>query len=488
VFYDLPVEIFQELEMKQKFLLILLVVLTVVCVQAAPILGQANPPPSVLQMPAEIAGGRPVTITIVDKPASSDAAGLQAWTDQVARFTTAYPNVTVNGLEYVYAPDTFSALVAGQQVPTLFRVYLTDPQKYIDLGVAADLSTIIDANNLRDVYNPNILDIGIKDNKVYGLPNGAYAMGIGYNLTMLQAAGITAPPTTWDELRDDAKKLTDRANGVSGFSFINDGSGAAGWHFTIISYTFGATPTDLIGMGSDGKLTASFGSGATVDALNFIKELRWTDDVLPHDTINWPDNGSALGTGQAAMVMMAGDQYGWIKNQFPDLDMSTLGFAPIPAGPGGQVSLTGGDMLMVSAAASADEQEAATYFALWRQLDPTEYQTSLEAQKASANPVIGGPKLPLFVGDYEAAREAFEKPYDTLPYDNYSAFLDAISSGSVKLQVEPTPAGQDYYSVVGAVLSSVVNDQTVDPAQALADAAQTFQTTTLDPLNSAPSS
>src|ERR1700686_4953243 len=69
--------------------------------------------PSVVKMPAQIAGGRPVTISIPDKPASSDAAGLKAWSDQVARFTALYPNVTVNGIEYVYDPVTFSALVAG---------------------------------------------------------------------------------------------------------------------------------------------------------------------------------------------------------------------------------------------------------------------------------------------------------------------------------------------------------------------------------------
>jgi multiple sugar transport system substrate-binding protein len=441
--------------------------------------------PSAVKMPAQIAGGRPVTITIVDKPASSDAASLKVWTDQVARFTKAYPNVTVKSLEYIYAPDTFAALVAGKQVPTLFRVYLTDPQKYIDLGVAADLSKIVDANNLRKIFNPSISNLGTKADKIYGLPNGAYAMGLGYNIPMLKAAGITTPPATWEEVRADAKKLTDRSKGISGFSFINDGSGAAGWHFTIISYTFGAKPTDLVASAGDGKYTAGFGKGAPVDALNFIKQLRWTDDVLPHDTINWPDNGTLLGTGKAVMVLMAGDQYGWIKTQLKDIDMSTLGFAPIPSGPGGQVSLAGGDMLMVSSAASADEQEAATYFALWRLLDPAEDQLNLEAQKASGNPVIGGPKLPLFVGDYEAAREAFEKPYYTLPYDNYSSFLNAITSGKVKLQVEPSPAGQDYYAAVGPVLTSVLTDQSVDPAKALAEASQTFQNTTLDHLNAA---
>src|SRR5579859_2503684 len=441
--------------------------------------------PSVVQMPAQIAGGRPVTISIVDKPPSSDAAGLKAWTDQVARFEKMYPNVTVNGSEYSYAPDTFAALVAGGQVPTLFRVYLTDPQKYIDLGVAADITKIVDANNLRKIFTPDILNLGIKDNKVYGLPHGAYAMGLGYNIPMLKAAGISAPPTTWDELRADAKKLTDRSKGISGFSFINDGTTAAGWHLTIISYTFGAKPTDLITPAGNGKYTAGFGTGTPVDALNFIKQLRWTDDVLPHDTVDWPTNGTLLGTGKAAMVMMAGSQYEWIKTQLKDVDMTTLGFAPLPSGPGGVVSLIGGDTYMVSSAASADEQEAATYFALWSQLDPDEHVLNMNSQKASGNPV-GGPDLPLFVGSYEAARETFDKPFYTLPYDNYSSFLNAVTSGKVKLQVEPTPAGQDYYAAVATVLTSVLTDQTVDPAKALADAAKTFQATTLDHLGQPP--
>src|SRR5215510_2278823 len=148
-----------------RLALVLCMLMLITSIAFGSVHAQDNSVPSVLKMPDSIAGGRPVTITIVDKPASSNAAGLQAWTDQVARFTKAYPNVTVNGLEYVYAPDTFAALVAGKQVPTLFRVYLTDPQKYIDLGVAADLTKIIDANGLRKIFNPDTFNLGIKDNK-----------------------------------------------------------------------------------------------------------------------------------------------------------------------------------------------------------------------------------------------------------------------------------------------------------------------------------
>jgi ABC-type glycerol-3-phosphate transport system substrate-binding protein len=433
-------------------------------------------------MPEKIAGGRPVTFTITNMPQQSDTVKRKEWDDRVARFEKMYPNVTVQGDEYTYDPSTFPARDAAKQVPTMFSVYLTDPAKYISTGVATDITSIIDANKLRDVFNTDILNLVTADNKVYGLPWNAYAMGIGYNIKMLKDAGFDKPPATWDELRTMAKKLTNRDAGVVGFSMINDASPATGWHFTIVSYTFGAKPGDLIKKGADGKYTAGFGTGATVDALKLIKDLRWTDDVLPHDTVDWGGNGTKLATSQAAMVMMAGDQYAWIKTTYRDTDMSNIGFAPLPAGPAGVVSLIGGDTYLVSADATDDQKEAATYWELWRLFDPTEVQTDLEAQKAEENAAVGGPALPLYKGAYQDSRLAFAKTYYTLPYDNYSAFLDAISSGKVHLQVEPTPAGQEYYQAVATVVSSILTDQSADPAAAMKSAADSFQTATLNTL------
>ncbi len=471
--------------MKKSFRFVLILcVLAVMSVAFGSAQAQSNDLPKVLNLPDQIAGGRAVTITVTNMPPETDTVVRKAWEDQVARFEALYPNVTIQGLEYTYAPDTFSALVAGNQVPTMFQVYMTDPMRWIDTGVAADITDIFDASKLRDVFNQDIISLATKDDKVYGIPYNAYGMGIGYNIQMLKDAGFDHPPATWDELRTMAKALTNHDTGVAGFSMINDGSTAAGWHFTVLGYTFGATPQSIITKNADGTYTAGFGEGPMVDALQLIKDLRWTDDVLPHDTIDWPTNGTKLATGQAAMVMMAGDQYRWIKTTYRDTDMNNIGFAPLPAGPGGIATLTGGDMYLFSAAASADEREAAAYFELWRLLEPSEIQQGLAAQAAEPDAAVGGPALPLYTGDYQAARTAFEKQYDNLPYDNYSAFLDAISSGKAKLQVEPTPDGQQYYAAVAAVVSSVLTDQTVDPAAALKQAAQDFQTSDLDQIAS----
>jgi ABC-type glycerol-3-phosphate transport system substrate-binding protein len=234
---------------------------------------------------------------------------------------------------------------------------MTDPMKYIDSGVAADLTSLLSTAGVSDIFNKDIINLATKDSKVYAIPYNAYGMGLGYNIQMLKDAGFDKPPATWDELRTMAKKLTNRDAGVVGFSMINDGGPATGWHFTVLGYTFGAKPEDLIKVGEDGKVTAGFGEGPMVEALQLLKDLRWTDDVLPRDTLDWGGNGTELGTGKAAMVMMAGDQYRWVKTTFRETDMNNIGFAPLPAGPGGIATLTGGDMYMVNAAATADEKK-----------------------------------------------------------------------------------------------------------------------------------
>jgi ABC-type glycerol-3-phosphate transport system substrate-binding protein len=434
-------------------------------------------------MPEQIAGGRPVTITVIGKPPESQPESLKGWLAQVERFQKLYPNVTINGSDYAYAPDTFATLVAGKQVPTLFEVYLSDPGKIIEQGVAADLSSIFDAHKLRDVFNPNILSITSKDGNVYGIPRSAYAMGLGYNIGMLKEAGFDAPPTTWDELATMAQTLTKRDVGRAGFSFITDGSNATGWQLTTLAYTWGAKQSDIVTPAADGHYTAGFASGAPVDALNYVKDLRWKYDVLPRENLDWAKNGEALATGRAAMAVMAGDQFTWMRTTFPDVDMSQFGYAPLPAGPDGKsVSLVGGNIAMISSAATDDEKEAAAYFRLWSQFDPAEIQIGYDLSQQDPTVVVGAPVLPLYVGEYQAASAALQQRYANLPVANYQLFVDGVTAGKVGLEPEPATAGQEYYGAMGAVVSAILTDQSADPSAAVKESATTFQTNVLDQL------
>jgi hypothetical protein len=278
-----------------------------------------------------------------------------------------------------------------------------------------------------------------------------------------------------------APKLTNRDAGVAGFAFINDGGGATGWHFTDIAYGFGATRDDIITANDDGTFTAAYGEGPTVDALNFIHDLRWTQDALPTETFDWGTLSEALFSGRIAMTIYAGDQFNFSYFQFPDADMSNFGFAPIPAGPNGRIALAGGNLYMVSGTATDDQKEAATFFQLWRQFDPEEVKASLEATQEA----VGAPSVPLYVGDFQTAWEAFREPYNKLPVENYALYNDAIKNGEVTLQPEPITAVQDYYTEAGLVVSEVLSNESVDIAARLKQSAEEFQSFVLDALPAA---
>lgn len=437
--------------------------------------------PAVINFPDQIAGGNPVEITVVQKPADSQPEAVAAWEEQVARFQEMYPNVTIEGTDYAYAPDSFAALVAGNQVPTLFEVYLTDPSKMIEQGVAMDLTPFIEAQGLNEVINPDILDISAQDGLYYGIPRFAYAMGLAYNMDMLKEAGYDAPPATWDELAEMAQVLTNRDEGVAGFSFITDGSGATGWHQTTLGYNFGLDNADIVAIADDGSYQANFGDGAMLDSLNFVHDLRWDYDVLPRENLDWPLNGEALATGRAAMVVMAGDQYTWIRQTYPDAPIEVLAFAPMPSNDK-SVSLVGGNIAMISSAATPEEAEAAVYWRLFTQFDPDEILANYESGQSDPTVVVGAPTLPLYIGAYQDASQALMAQYANLPVENYALFLNAISSGKATLQPEPLVAGQEFYGALGSVVSTIVADEGADPAAVLQQAVETFQTNVLDQL------
>ncbi|MFN8530585.1 MAG: extracellular solute-binding protein [Anaerolineae bacterium] len=458
--------------MFRKMTLFAVALIAILSVQLLPVLAQdAAPVPDILTLPEQIAGGRPVTITVSEMPSADQADARATWEATAQRFMDLYPNVTIEGMELQYDPAAFTALIAGNQLPTLFRAYFTDPQNFIEQGAVADLTPYIDAAGITGVFNPAILSVMSQGDSIYAIPKDAYALGLAYNIPMLQAAGFDAPPETWQELADMAVALTDRENNVAGFAFINDGSAATGWHFTNIAYGFGATPDPIIHDNGDGTYTAAFGEGATVDALEFIQALRWQYDVLPGATLDWGSISEALVSGRVAMTIYAGDQFNWDYTQFPDADLTTIGYAAAPAGPNGRQTLSGGNLWMVSGSATADQQEAAAYFQLWRQFDPVEMQTAIQVTTEA----VGMPTLPLFVGDYQTAFAAFREPYNKLPVENYAPFINAVTGGEVVIQAEPQPNVQDYYTEMGALVSEVLSVDGTDVPTRLAEVAADFQ-------------
>lgn len=68
---------------------------------------------------------------------------------------------------------------------------------------------LLNYEKLQDIFPPNILEESFdSNNEMYGMPVYSDSLALYYNKDLFQKAGIQNPPTTWDELKSDTKKLT----------------------------------------------------------------------------------------------------------------------------------------------------------------------------------------------------------------------------------------------------------------------------------------
>src|SRR5690606_12452448 len=156
-------------------------------------------------------GAEEVTITVACQPAKSAAKGRQAWDDDVAAFMKANPGVTVKGTDQqpCFDPKTFGPKLAGGQMETVFVVPVTNYDDVIRQGQALDITPYTgEIKNWNDLRT-DVRELVTHDGKVYGVPNVNYSVGLVYNRKLFTEAGLDpdAPPATWAEVREAAKKI-----------------------------------------------------------------------------------------------------------------------------------------------------------------------------------------------------------------------------------------------------------------------------------------
>lgn len=129
------------------------------------------------------------------------------------------------------------------------------------------------------------------------VPLYSLVYGLYYNKKMFADAGLQ-PPTTWEELQADAKKLTDPSKGTYGMA-MEGGSYTESVHFAFIfGQQQGADPFD-----SSGK--ASFTSPGMVAGVKQYVDLM-SDKVVNPSSVQYKNGPEAPGDfakGKAAMLM-----------------------------------------------------------------------------------------------------------------------------------------------------------------------------------------
>lgn len=163
------------------------------------------------------------------------------------------------------------------------------------------------------------------DGKLTCLPKDTSTLALAVNDELWKKAGLTAAdyPTTWDQLRTVAAKLT--GGGVTGLVV-----GGEYERLGVFMKQAGGWITDA----GQTKMTAD--SAANVKALEYVRSLLKAGSLKYASQVDTNWGGEALGKGKAAMTIEGNWLSGGMKADYPGVKYTVV---PLPAGPAGEGTL-----------------------------------------------------------------------------------------------------------------------------------------------------
>ncbi len=372
----------------------------------------------------------PVTIHVI----SMDQAAMKTTEiDEVARaFEAQNPDIKV-AMEYVSYDNLHDKIVTGMAAkPPAYDAVMVDviwPDEFIKAGYLLDVTNRVTPDMKSGIF-PAAWNGVTRNGKVYGMPWLMDVKYFMYNKDMLQKAGISAPPKTWDELVAQAQII--KQKGIAEYPVIwswNQKEGVV-CDFTAL----------LFGMG--GKFLDDAGKPAFNDA-NGVGVLTWMkktiDDGLSNPSSVASDENAVEAdflAGKSAFAVNWLFQYSDSNDASKSQIVGQAAFAPRPvfqkgadAGVKGS-SVDGSSAFAVISTSPYPDQtwKFLTYLTsnevqmkyskeqlpIWQADYQGDALTALEAETPS-NPVT----VPAFLGQFPYANERPTVPY----YNEASAAL-----------------------------------------------------------------
>ncbi|MDF2522510.1 MAG: cycB 5 [Clostridiales bacterium] len=182
-------------------------------------------------------------------------------------------NVTTQYVPFADFKKQLSIGVSAAELPDLVILDSPDHASYVTMGIFADLTGKFDVSN----YFEGTVSSATLDGKLYGVPFGVNCLSLYYNTDMLAAAGAQVP-TTWDELKAVALKLS--TDTVSGLAFSSPQNEEGTFNFMPWVWSTGATSFEI---GTDNGIKALTLAKDLVDSGAMTKEvINWTQGDVMH--------------------------------------------------------------------------------------------------------------------------------------------------------------------------------------------------------------
>jgi len=240
-----------------------------------------------------------------------------------------------------------------------------------------------------------------------------------YNTELFQNAGITAPPKTWDELKNVAKELT--------------GGGKYGW---VLNY---GAPEGIGGVASywmcflqqaggkvyDDQGQPAFNNDVGISALQAMVDLMPYTDPGSISYVGINDATNVFSAGNAAMMMNWPFMWSAANNPESSKVVGKISTAILPAGPVGSASIDGTDAYTITKL-SPNPEMARKLIEFYMQADVQKRQVLDTGWLPIRLSVLNDPEVQAAAPNAAVVLEQATHPYDSFVTPDYNEVTTAI--------------------------------------------------------------
>lgn len=345
----------------------------------------------------------------------------------IPAFEKLHPGIKINYVDVPYDSllQKLETGAAGGTLPDLVRSDITWVPKFASLGVFAQLDGVMsNFQTLAQADYPGTLAANAWHGHYYGLPLDTNTRVLISSQKALSAAGISSPPATFAQLQSDATALA--AKKIPVFA----DSGLQAWNILPWIWSGGGDIANAQLTSADGYLNGPKSVAAVQMLVNLYKK-----GAIPNLLTG---NTGAVGTqdglpkGTYADILDGPWMHDIWAGQYAGF---TPVYSPVPAGPGGSVSVVGGEDIVMTASSkyqAADEEfiaftQSPTYQLAMAKTGQMSVVSSLGAQEAAQVPYLAP-----FIAQLKTARSRPAVPeasqIDTVLQDDLTpAFTSSTS-------------------------------------------------------------
>ena len=327
---------------------------------------------------------------------SNQSAGMQA---NIKVFEQAYPEAKV---ELQVTPwneywQKMRTAASSGNLPDLFWMHVIQFELFASSDALLDLTDRIEADPEVSLanYPQDLVELYQYEGRQYAIPKDFDTIGLWYNKTLFDQAGVAYPDEswTWDDLVAAGQQLTDPANGVYGF-LANNNEQEGWWNFIYQNGGAVVRPNGRSG----------FDLPETIEAVQRYVGFILQDGIAPPIA---EAEDQQFFAGKIAMRNMGS----WMVSTMNGNDYAKANFdlAVLPQGPKGRATLYNG----LGYAISAESKNLAAAWAFEKVL-ASEEGHRLQAQNGSAIPAYNGTLSPWadsFGSDFNLKAYPDQLPY-----------------------------------------------------------------------------